>query len=152
MRIFKAAVGLSYLAAIAGSTLPATTASADTTDTTYVVCNRFDECWRVHHRYTYPPTVGITYHDADWWDANHADVHYHFLADPDNDRGYYDERGTWRRDPGARAVVGAGSGAAVGAVIGCVVTVLIGCAPGAAAGAAIGAGAGAATGAATTPP
>jgi hypothetical protein len=152
MRISSAAAGLSCLAVICGGSLASTAASADAVTTTYVVCNRFDECWRVHHHYTYPSSVGIVYHDAGWWDTNRADTQYHFLADPDNDRGYYDEAGTWRRDPGARAVVGAGGGAAAGAAIGCVVTIMIGCAPGAAAGAAIGAGAGAATGAATTPP
>jgi len=151
MRILKAVAGLSCLAVICGGSLASTTASADTV-TTEVVCNRFDQCWRVHHHYTYPDSVGVTYHDADWWEANKADTHYHFRSDPDNDRGYYDEGGTWRRDPGARAVAGAGGGALAGAVIGCVVTIMIGCAPGAATGAAIGAGAGAATGAATTPP
>ena len=152
MRILKAAVGLSYLAVISGGSLASTTTASADTVTTYVVCNRFDECWRVHHHYTYPEGVGVVYHDADWYEANRADARWHWLHDPDNDRGYYDETGTWRRDPGARAVVGAGSGAAAGAIIGCVVTIAIGCAPGAAAGAAIGAGAGAATGAATTPP
>lgn len=152
MRILKAAAGLSCLAVICGGPLASTAQPVESATTTYVVCNRFDECWRVHHHYTYPPSVGIVYHDSDWWDANHADTHYHFLADPDNDRGYYDEAGTWRRDPGARAVVGGGKGAVAGAIIGCVVTIAIGCGPGAAAGAAIGGASGAAVGAATTPP
>lgn len=143
MRMSKVAASLSCLAVICGGPLASTTASADTVTSTSVVCNRFDQCWRVHHHYTYPPSVGVVYHDADWWDANQADTRYHFRADPDNDRGYYDEAGTWRSDPGARAAVGAGAGA----IIGCIVTIMIGCAPGAA----IGAAGGAATGAATTP-
>ena len=143
MRFSRAVAGLACLAAFSGGSLASTAASADDVTTTYVVCNRFDQCWRVHHRYTYPPSVGVVYHDADWWDANQSDARYHFRPDPANDRGYYDENGTWRQDPGARAVVGAGTGA----IIGCIVTIMIGCAPGAA----IGAAGGAATGAATTP-
>jgi len=152
MRLVKAALGLGYLAAISGGSLVSTAAVADTVTTTYVACNRYDECWRVHHRYVYPAEERIVYHDSDWYDAHHEDARWHWLADPADDRGWYDESGNWRADPGARALVGGATGAGVGAAVGCVVTIAIGCAPGAAVGAAIGGGAGAAAGAASTPP
>src|SRR5579862_395155 len=152
MRIFTAALGLgSYLAVISGGSFVATPAAADTVETTYVACNHYDECWRVHHKYAYPADQEIVYHDADWYDANHQDARWHWRADPSDDRGWYDQDGNWRADPGARALVGGAKGASVGAAVGCVVTIAIGCAPGAAVGAAIGGGAGAAAGAATTP-
>lgn len=151
MRIFSAVLGVgSYLAVISGGSLAAAPATADTV-TTYVACNQFGDCWRVHKRYAYGPDAPITYYNADWYDAHQGDVHVHWRPDPDNDRGYYDREGSWRADPGARALAGGATGAGIGAAIGCIVTLPIGCAPGAAAGAAIGGGTGAAAGAATTP-
>jgi len=92
-----------------------------------------------HRLYAYGADVPITYHSDDWYAAHQNDVHVHWLADPDDDRGYYDVRGTWHEDPGARAVQGGVTGAALGAAIGCVVTLPVGCAPGVAVGAAVGA-------------
>ena len=115
----------------------------------YVACNQYGDCWRVHERYAYGPAAPITYYNADWYDSHRNDEHVHWLAD--RDRGYYDRGGTWHDDPAARALTGGAAGAGVGAAIGCIVTLPIGCAPGAAAGAAIGGGTGAAAGAASTP-
>ena len=152
MRILKAALGLgSYLAVIGGGSLVAPIASADTVTTTYVACNQYNECWRVHHRYAYPSDEHIVIHDGRWYETNQADARWHWLNDPSDDRGWYDRDGNWRSDPGARALVGGATGAGVGAAVGCVVTIAIGCAPGAAVGAAIGGGTGAAAGAASTP-
>jgi hypothetical protein len=103
---------------------------------TYVACNQYGECWRVHQRYAYGPDAPVTY--------------YKWLPDPDNDRGYYDRNGTWHPDPAARALEGGAAGAGIGAAIGCIVTLPIGCAPGAAVGAAVGGGTGAVAGAAST--
>ena len=153
MRILKAALGLgSYLAVIGGGSLVATTVAADTVSTTYVACNQYNECWRVHHRYAYPADQEITIHDSDWYDAHQQDTHWRWLSDPADDRGWYDRDANWRADPGARALVGGAKGAGVGAAVGCVVTLPIGCAPGAAVGAAVGGGTGAVAGAASTPP
>lgn len=152
MRIFKAALGLSScLAVICGSSLVATPAVADPDSRTYVACNQYDQCWRVHHKYAYPADQQITIHDSDWYDAHQQDAHWRWMSDPTDDRGWYDRDANWRSDPGQRALVGGAGGAGVGAAIGCIVTIAIGCAPGAAAGAAIGGGAGAVAGAASTP-
>ncbi|HEY3798631.1 MAG TPA: hypothetical protein VGL58_09775 [Caulobacteraceae bacterium] len=151
MRIFTAAIGLgSYLAVMAGGSLAPVVASAD--EVTYVACNRYDECWRVHHRYDYPADAGVTFYDGSWYDAHARDARWHWMNDPADDRGWYDQDGAWRSDPGARALAGGAGGAAAGAAIGCVVTIAIGCAPGAAIGAAVGGGTGAVAGAASTPP
>jgi hypothetical protein len=152
MRILTAALGVgSYLAVIAGGSLAPTVAAADSVTETYVACNRYDECWRVHHRYKYPSEQQIVYHDNGWYEANRQDARWHWENDPTDDRGWYDQDGNWRADPGARAVVGGAAGAGVGAAVGCLVTIVIGCAPGAAVGAAIGGGTGAVAGAASTP-
>jgi hypothetical protein len=152
MRIFKAALGLgSYLAVIGGGGSLVTTPAAADTVTTYVACNQYDECWRVHHRYAYGPDAPVTYYNSDWYDAHQSDARYHWRSDPTNDRGYYDRDGNWHDDPGARALAGGATGAGLGAAIGCIVTLPIGCAPGAAVGAAIGGGTGAVAGAASTP-
>src|SRR5579871_1231665 len=149
MEKFHAALGASSLLAIASFVAPAVS-KADTVET-YVACNQFNECWRVHDVYAYGKDEPITYYRSDWYAVHHDDVHYHWLADPSDDRGYYTREGTWHADPGARAVKGGLSGAAAGAAIGCLVTLPIGCAPGAAVGAAVGGGTGAAAGAASTP-
>ncbi len=152
MRSFHAARKLSYLLAIAGATLMIPTVSnAQTVEHTYVACNRDGDCWRVHRIYAYGQDEPITYYNSDWYVAHQNDEHIHWMSDPDDDRGYYDDDRHWHPDPGARAVKGGITGAGVGAAIGCVVTIPIGCAPGAAVGAAVGGGTGAVAGAASTP-
>ena len=126
-------------------------ATAATVDRTYVACNQYGECWRVHKRYAYGPSAPITYYNSDWYVAHQNDEHVHWLADPDDDRGHYAQDCSGHRDPGARALAGGAAGAGIGAAIGCIVTLPIGCAPGAAVGAAIGGGTGAVAGAASTP-
>jgi hypothetical protein len=79
------------LAAVAAGSLVAASAKADS----YVVCNRWDECWRVHERYTtYPPDVQITVHDDAWRESHEHDTHFRWLTPPD-DRGWYDRDGNW---------------------------------------------------------
>lgn len=153
MKTLTAAFAVSsLLGALGGSSAIPTMASAQPVAVTYVACNQYGECWRVHERYAYGPAAPIIYYNADWYDAHQTDEHVHWLADPPNDRGYYDREGHWRADPAARALKGGAVGAGVGAAIGCLVTLPIGCAPGAATGAAVGGGAGAVAGAASTPP
>jgi len=148
MKLLTTAFALSsFLAAIGGSSITPTVANADTV--TYVACNQYGDCWRVHKRYAYGPDAPITYYHSDWYDAHQTDERVHWLADPANDRGYYDREGSWHDDPGARALAGGATGAGVGAAIGCLVTLPIGCAPGAAVGAAVGGGTGAVVGAAS---
>ena len=152
MKSLTAAIALSSLLSTMGaSSMIPTAASADTVEKTYVACNQFGDCWRVHQRYAYGTDAPITYYNSDWYDAHRNDEHVHWRADPASDRGYYERGGSWHDDPGARALVGGAKGAGVGAVIGCIVTLPIGCAPGAAVGAAVGGGTGATVGAATTP-
>lgn len=152
MRISHTIVGLSSFLAISGvSLMTPTVTSADTVERTYVACNQFGDCWRVHKLYAYGKDAPITYYNSDWYDSHQSDEHVHWLHDPDNDRGYYDREGHWRSDPGARALAGGATGAGIGAAIGCLVTLPIGCAPGAAVGAAVGGGTGAVAGAASTP-
>jgi hypothetical protein len=152
MKRLTTALGLSSLLVMtgAGAMMPAA-AVAQPADRTYVACNSYGDCWRVHHRYAYGADAPVTYYNSDWYDTHHSDEHVHWLSDPDNDRGYYDQGGSWHADPGARALAGGATGAGIGAAIGCIVTLPIGCAPGAAAGAAIGGGTGAVAGAASTP-
>lgn len=150
MKKFHTALGLSSLLALAGGTMVVPTiSSADTVERSYVACNQYGECWRVHKMYAYGQAAPITYYNSDWYAAHQNDVNVHWVADPGEDRGYY-VHGTWHADPGARAVGGGVAGAGLGAGIGCLVTLPF-CAPGAAVGAAIGGGTGAVAGAATTP-
>jgi hypothetical protein len=152
MKILSTAFALSSLvAAIGGSAMTPTAANADSPERTYVACNQFGDCWRVHQRYAYGPDAPITYYNSDWYDAHHGDEHVHWRSDPETDRGYYEQDGSWHADPGARALAGGATGAGVGAAIGCIVTLPIGCAPGAAVGAAVGGGTGAVAGAASRP-
>ena len=116
----------------------------------YVACNAYDQCWRVHKRYNFAGEK-IVYHEGSWYDAHQSDGQIHWVSDPADDHGYYMRDGSWHSDPAGRAIVVGATGAGVGAAIGCVVTIVVGCAPGAAAGAAIGGGAGAVAGAASTP-
>ena len=61
-----------------------------------VVCNAYNECWRVHARYTnYPADQVIVYHDDAWWAAHQHDSQWRFEADPSDDHGYYDRDGVW---------------------------------------------------------
>lgn len=151
MRRFHTALGLSSFLAAAGAFLMVPSiSSADTAESTYVACNRDNECWRVHKMYAYGEDKPITYYKSDWYDAHQHDEHIRWVPDPPDDRGYYVE-GRWHPDPGARAVAGGATGAGIGAAIGCVVTIPVGCAPGAAVGAAVGGGTGAVAGAASTP-
>ena len=152
MKFLTAAFAMSSLLATSGiGSMTPTAASAETVVRTYVACNTYGDCWRVHRRYAYGPDAPITYYNSDWYAAHQGDEHVHWLADPDDDRGYYTREGTWRSDPGARALAGGATGAGIGAAIGCLVTLPIGCAPGAAVGAAVGGGTGAVAGAASTP-
>jgi hypothetical protein len=151
MKIRNTALGLSSLLAVMGGIAMTTTVASADSGATYVACNQYGDCWRVHERYAYGPDAPITYYNSDWYDAHQGDVHVHWRSDPENDRGYYDRDGSWHSDPGARALTGAATGAGIGAAIGCVVTLPAGCLPGAAVGAAVGGGTGAAAGAATTP-
>jgi hypothetical protein len=62
----------------------------------YVVCNAYNECWRVHGRYTtYPSDQAIVYRDDAWWTAHQHDSQWRFEADPTDDHGYYDKDGAW---------------------------------------------------------
>jgi len=62
----------------------------------YVVCNAYNECWRVHDRYsTYPSDQRIIYRDNAWWASHQHDTQWRFEADPTDDHGYYDQAGVW---------------------------------------------------------
>jgi hypothetical protein len=62
----------------------------------YVVCNQWNECWRVHERYTdYPKDAQVTYHDEAWRSAHEHDTHWKWLSDPADDHGWYDRDGAW---------------------------------------------------------
>ena len=152
MKILTTAFGLSsFLAIMGGSSMMPTVASADSVERTYVACNQYGDCWRVHRRYAYGADAPITYYNSDWYDAHQSDEHVHWRADPENDRGYYTRDGTWHDDPGARALAGGATGAGIGAAFGCLVTLPIGCASGAACWRCRGWRHGAVAGAATTP-
>ena len=72
-------------------------APISTAANSYVVCNAYNECWRVHERYTtYPSDQRVIYHDDAWWGANQHDTQWHFEADPTDDHGFYDKDGLWR--------------------------------------------------------
>ena len=152
MKGFHTALGLSSFLVIAGIALMTPTVSnAQPAAGTYVACNQFGDCWRVHRVYAYGADAPITYYNSDWYTAHQSDAHVHWVADPADDRGYYDRDAHWHADPAARAVAGGATGAGIGAAIGCLVTLPVGCAPGAAVGAAVGGGTGAVAGAASTP-
>jgi hypothetical protein len=74
---------VSVALAIGGLAATATAASAE------IVCNQWNECWRVHSHFNdYPPGPGIVFHDDDW--RGH---HMHWRHDRD-DHGYY-RNGVW---------------------------------------------------------
>jgi hypothetical protein len=150
MSISKTLLGLSSSLALLGGMSVAPATSFAQSSESYVACNQYDQCWRVHKRYNFAGEK-IVYHEGAWYDAHRADEKVRWVNDPTDDRGYYTREGTWHTDPAGRAIVIGATGAGIGAAIGCVATILIGCAPGAAAGAAIGGGVGAAAGAASTP-
>ena len=82
------------IAAMSAGALVASGAAA--APDTYVVCNRYDECWKVHEKYTrYPADERIIFRDSAWYDAHQHDAHVRWLNDPANDAGYYDKDGTW---------------------------------------------------------
>lgn len=154
MKFRTSAIGLTSLFAMVSgcATVPPPASSVAAVDQSYIACNQYNQCWRVHRRYAYGDVAPITYYNSDWYEAHQSDAQIRWLPDPQDDRGYYDREGTWRADPGARALAGGATGAGLGAAIGCLVTLPIGCAPGAAVGAAVGGGTGAVAGAASTPP
>ncbi len=111
MKILATAFGLSsVLAIMGGSSMVPAVASADTVERTYVACNQYGDCWRVHQRYAYGPDAPITYYNSDWYDAHQNDANVHWRADPDNDRGYYERDGTLARGPGRARLGGRGGG------------------------------------------
>jgi len=153
MKKFHTAFGLSSFLALTGAALlaPVSSSAQPVAETSYVACNQYDECWRVHDIYAYGQANPIRYYNSDWYGAHQSDVRVHWLPDPAPGPGYYDRAGVWHPDPAARAVAGGAVGAGLGAAIGCLVTLPVGCAPGAAVGAAVGGGTGAVAGAASTP-
>jgi hypothetical protein len=80
------AKGALMAAVTAGTLAAAQAASAD------VVCNRYNECWRVRDRFDYPASIGMVYHDDAWADA-HRRGHWRWREDR-FDRGYY-RNGVW---------------------------------------------------------
>jgi hypothetical protein len=151
MRRLQTALGLAFLAIAGATSMTSTVISAQAAESTYVACNKYGGCWRVHRVYAYGEDRPITYRSSEWYDTHRSDKDVYWLPDPPDDRGYYDPDRHWHPDPAARAVQGGITGAGLGAAIGCIVTLPIGCAPGAAVGAAVGGGAGAVGGAASTP-
>ena len=96
MRIVTVAIGLgSYLAVLSGGSLIATPAAADPAEHTYVACNQYNECWRVHERYAYGRASLLHY--ARWM----ADNEYPYLDKPEI-LEYPNE--TWAASPGALCV------------------------------------------------
>src|SRR5665213_815020 len=103
MKILTTAFGLSaFLATMGGSSMMPAVASAHSVERTYVACNQYGDCWRVHRRYAYGSDAPVTYYKSDWYDAHQGDEHVHWLSDPANDRGYYDRDASWHDDSGAR--------------------------------------------------
>ena len=96
MRVSKSAIlaGVMMTAMAAGTLLASGAAAAPNN---YVVCNRYDECWKVHEKYTrYPSDERIVFRDSAWYDAHQHDAKVRWLSDPANDAGYYDKDGAWR--------------------------------------------------------
>ena len=88
MTFLKSALlkGVLAAAVTSGALAAVSSASAD------VVCNRYNECWRVHDRLDYPADVGITFHDDAWGVAHHRG-HWRWRDDR-FDHGYY-RNGVW---------------------------------------------------------
>jgi len=90
--IIKGAVA----ALLAAGTMMTSSAGAQSERTTYVVCNQYDECWKVHERLTtYPSDVQVVIHDDAWYQAHEHDTHWHWMAEPSDDHGWYDKDGAW---------------------------------------------------------
>jgi hypothetical protein len=78
----------------AGALVASSVAAASSS---YVACNRYDECWKVHEKYTrYPADERIVIRDSGWYDSHQHDAQVRWLSDPANDAGYYDKDGAWQ--------------------------------------------------------
>src|ERR1700759_2510797 len=82
MKKFHAVLGLSSFLAVAGAALMVPTAATAQPAGSYVACNEFGDCWRVHHVYAYGADAPITYYKSDWYDAHHGDANVHWMSDP----------------------------------------------------------------------
>jgi hypothetical protein len=88
------------LSGIAAIFLAAQSTNAETK--TYVVCNRWNECWRIHEHYTnFPADAQIIYRDDAWWEQHEHDPQWRELPDPSDDHGWYDQNGVWHPFPDA---------------------------------------------------
>ena len=82
------------LACLGALAIAATTPTESATPSAEVACNRWNECWRVHDRFSnYPPFVGIVFHD-ERWASDHTGVAWRWRPER-SDRGYY-MHGVWR--------------------------------------------------------
>jgi len=96
MRVSKTALmaGLMMTTMGAGALVASSVAAASSS---YVACNRYDECWKVHEKYTrYPADERIVIRDSGWYDSHQHDAQVRWLSDPANDAGYYDKDGAWQ--------------------------------------------------------
>jgi hypothetical protein len=90
--VLVALIAAGTASCVSGSDRPVRTSAANS----YVVCNAYNECWRVHARYTtYPSDLHIVFHDDAWWGAHQHDTQWRFQADPTDDHGWYDKDGAW---------------------------------------------------------
>ena len=53
----------------------APTSMAQPAGVSYVACNQFGDCWRVHREYAYGEEAPITYYNSDWYAAHEHDEH-----------------------------------------------------------------------------
>ncbi len=84
----------SLIAAAAAASLVTVGARAATKS--YIVCNQWNECWRVKEKLTtYPADVHVIYRDNSWWAAHEHDAQWRELPDPSDDHGWYDKDGNW---------------------------------------------------------
>ncbi len=82
------------LAATAGAAAISSSATAATKS--YVVCNQWNECWKVkEHVTSYPADVHVIYRDESWWAQHDHDAQWRELPDPTDDNGWYDKDGAW---------------------------------------------------------
>jgi len=96
MRVLKSALLTGVMVtAMAAGTLVASGAAA--ASTTYVACNRYNECWKVHEKYDrYPADEQVIVRDGGWYDSHEHDAKLRWLNDPANDAGYYDKDAAWQ--------------------------------------------------------
>ena len=93
MSIHKSNVLKAVIIASAATVLAS---SATAATKSYVVCNQWNECWRVkEHIATYPSDVQIIYRDDTWWTQHEHDAQWRELPDPSDDHGWYDKDGVW---------------------------------------------------------